>query len=248
MRLNRFINHIMDESINDKFIFKAVFMGGIPGSGKSFMAELLTQNILPRIVNTDKIEEFRDKWHTKHELKYSLDWNRDGKRIELLNKNQLALYFNSVLPLLLDGTSKNIHSVVKRIKILKSIGYDICGIWVHTPLELAKIRAADRKRKVDPEYIEAAYNELDVSRAILKSNVDIFKDISNNEPSKEDAKAKFPIKLYNRVIDFYKSPLKNPIGIKLRDELITNKNKYLSDAEGYSLDKLKKLANEWYTT
>ena len=62
----------LNESINDKGIFKAIFLVGIPGSGKSYTASKLNGVISPKIVNTDiaveymikklKIESHKDNW------------------------------------------------------------------------------------------------------------------------------------------------------------------------------------------
>ena len=42
------------ESINDKGLFKALFIVGMPYAGKSYTVSEITGEISPRIVNTDK--------------------------------------------------------------------------------------------------------------------------------------------------------------------------------------------------
>ena len=49
----------LNEGINDKGLYKAVFLGGTPGSGKSYVQKQVKDGTIePRIVNTDKFIEF----------------------------------------------------------------------------------------------------------------------------------------------------------------------------------------------
>ena len=58
----KFENYLITEGINDKGIFKAVFMVGFPGAGKSFViTKIKSGEVEPRIVNTDKTIEFMSK-------------------------------------------------------------------------------------------------------------------------------------------------------------------------------------------
>lgn len=43
----------LTESINDKGKFKAIFIIGIPGSGKTYTISKLKGIISPRVINTD---------------------------------------------------------------------------------------------------------------------------------------------------------------------------------------------------
>lgn len=59
MRLSKYL---LTESINDKGIFKAIFMAGTPGAGKSYVINKINDGkIQPRIVNTDKLTEYFGK-------------------------------------------------------------------------------------------------------------------------------------------------------------------------------------------
>ena len=48
----------ISESINDKGIFKAVFVIGLPGAGKSYTVSQLRGSVSPKVVNTDIAAEF----------------------------------------------------------------------------------------------------------------------------------------------------------------------------------------------
>ena len=48
----------MDEGVNDPHIFKAVFLAGGPGSGKSFVAKKILGGTGLRSINSDEVYEF----------------------------------------------------------------------------------------------------------------------------------------------------------------------------------------------
>ena len=48
---------LLKESINDKYLFKAIFMAGGPGSGKSFVNKKMFGGIQAKVVNSDDIFE-----------------------------------------------------------------------------------------------------------------------------------------------------------------------------------------------
>ena len=93
------------EGIQDKGIFKAMFMAGHPGSGKTYTAtKIRSGSIEAKIVNTDKLFPFfKEFWGTIE------GWTKIKDRVKNINKDQLALYINSILPLAVDGTAGRSH-------------------------------------------------------------------------------------------------------------------------------------------
>jgi dephospho-CoA kinase len=57
MRVNEILQSI-EEGVNDPHIFKAVFLAGGPGSGKSFVANKMLKGTGLRTVNSDDIYEY----------------------------------------------------------------------------------------------------------------------------------------------------------------------------------------------
>lgn len=122
----RFSNYIK-ESINDVGIFKAIFMGGTPGAGKSYViSKISSGRIEPRIVNTDKFTEFIGNG-------YNVDWDVYGSKIETLTKKQFIHYINGVLPLWIDSTSNNPLTMSRRSRNFEKhwiwCWYDLSGNW-----------------------------------------------------------------------------------------------------------------------
>ena len=147
----------LNESINDKGLFKAVFVVGPPGSGKSYTLSKLTGNIEPRIVNTDIALEYMSKklGITASSENWKTVFRDTTKR---MTSNKLFSYLDGMLPLFIDGTSNNTSNILQRAGILESLGYDVAMIFVNTDIETAKKRAKDRaqkiNREVDEEFIE----------------------------------------------------------------------------------------------
>lgn len=227
----------MSESIEDKGIFKAVFMAGTPGSGKSYVIKRINSGVIePRIVNTDIWTEwFGDGG--------SVDWKEYGGRIKLLSKKQLSLYLNSLLPLWVDGTSGNPPAMMRRNGILKSLGYDTAMIWIDTPLEDALERNRNRKRVVDEDMIKRMYDKVSSLKPYYVSEFSNFTEILNGEGELID---KTIISAYRKMEKFFNSPIQNPIGKEFEDTMRKNKWKYMSEVPGYDIQYINKIVDAWY--
>ena len=115
-----FSEHIkeIEEGVNDPAIFKAIFLAGGPGSGKSFIVGKTGLTSLGfKVVNPDTAFE-------KALNKAGLEMNPDnifsvkgqdirGRAKELTNKQQ-ELYVKGRLGLVIDGTGKDLyHHVIQ---------------------------------------------------------------------------------------------------------------------------------------
>lgn len=230
----RFID-FLTESVNDKGIFKSVFICGCPGSGKSYTRQRLGGSIDPRVVNTDTWTEFLKAYGDEK-------WHFFSEKIKHLSTEQLVLYMNSVLPLFVEGTSAVSSAVFRREGILKSLGYDTAFIWVETPIEIALERASKRERPVDPKFIKDMYDKVGQLKPFYKSQFKYFFEISNGEGELSDNALS---KLYTKIQGWYSKPLENPIGIQTVEKLRERKEKYLTDSL-YSMDQLRRLVFAWY--
>lgn len=221
------------EGIEDKGIFKAVFLAGHPGSGKSYtLSRIKSGQIEPRIVNTDKFVE-----HYKN-----ADWMKIGDRVRRLNNSQLVLYLNSMLPLAIDGTSGSISAMLRRRGLLESIGYDTAMVFVNTDLDTAIKRVQQRERKVDPEFIKKSFRQLNDNKAFYRSKFDTFIEVDNGEGELTDEAITHAFKF---VTSFYNSPVKNPIGKRRMAEMRQKGWKYL-DPNVMTLDEIKRIVSVWY--
>ena len=184
MRLKRYLDNLLAESINDRAIFKAVFVAGTPGAGKSYTIRKLTSGqISPRIVNTDIYTEYFGKGANLS----AQEWELYGTKIEHLSFEKLYQYINSVLPLWIDSTSANPSNTIRRKGILESFGYDTAAVFINTFLETSIKRNANRTRKVPEDFIRDVYNKIQRIKPFYKNNFKHFWEINNDDGELTDS-------------------------------------------------------------
>jgi len=232
--MNFLNNELIYESINDRGLFKAVFMSGIPGSGKSsVLTKIKSGSVEPRIVNVDKVTEFLNI----NDIYSVYD------KSKIISKNQLALYLNSALPLFIDTTGCNINRLKNRINALEYMGYDTSMVFINTSLETALYRAKKRIRKVPQEVIKEYYEKLLKFRDDVKDLFSFNMELNNDDGELTD---EVIIKAYKKISFFYDGVIQNPIGKERYDLMKKNNWKYL-DPNIMKIDDIKKIIDKWYT-
>jgi len=232
MRLEDYIT----EGINDQGIFKACFMCGSAGSGKSYtLSKVKSGSIEPRIVNTDKVFPLFKQWWSK-------DWDKIKIKVKTINKNQLAGYINSMLPLAVDGTAGKPSVVLKRVGLLEFFGYDVGMIFINTSLETALERASQRERQVDRDFIIQVHKEVEAAKNFYRGKFSTWMEINNDEGMLTD---KVIVNAFKFMGKFYDSPIQNPVGKQYKEKLIENGEKYLSPTI-LSMEKIKNTVDAWY--
>ena len=161
-----FAEHIkeIDEGVNDPAIFKAIFLAGGPGSGKSFIVGKTGLTSLGfKVVNPDTAFE-------KALNKAGLEMNPDnifsikgqdirGRAKELTNKQQ-ELYVKGRLGLVIDGTGKDASKILRQRGLLQKLGYSTAMILVNTDKETALKRNDARPRRLDPDEVGKMWDEV----------------------------------------------------------------------------------------
>lgn len=247
---------MLREGINDVNLFKAVFLAGGPGSGKSFINEIFIGqddiNLSPLGVKVLNSDSFFEKKLTDLNLSFIIDKDSDEyeKQMEareaakILAANQAFLYIDGMLPLIIDGTGKDFKKISKQASILEGIGYDVSMLFVNTSLETALARNAKRKRTVDPELVEDMWlevqNNLGAFQDFFGSNNFYIVDNSNDFDDPQ-AQAEFEKKLFKKGMQVFNAPLENYLGRMIIKKLRDSGGKYLSDLELiYSEEEIRK--------
>lgn len=157
----------LEEGINDPGIFKAVFLAGGPGSGKSFIVgQTGLQSFGLKLINSDDAFE---RALAKVGMEPSPDniFSSKGQsirdRAKLLTNKRQEQWIDGRLGLVIDGTGKNYQKISNQASKLRSIGYDVAMIFVNTDLETAQARNKSRPRTL-PDKVVA----------------DLWKDVQNN--------------------------------------------------------------------
>ena len=143
------------EGVYDPGIFKAFFLAGGPGSGKTFVTQSAFAGTGLKLVNSDvKFERDLKKANLSlkmpDEEKYFRDRIRQGAK-EFVGK-QIDTYLKGRLGMIVDSTARDYPSIQRQYNLLRNIGYDCYMIFVNTSLDVALERNRTRSRSI-PEYI-----------------------------------------------------------------------------------------------
>ena len=145
----------LQEGLNDPNIFKAFFLAGGPGSGKSFVVRATTGGTGLQIVNSDDaFERYLKQAGLSQKMPEDETDQRDveRKRAKRVTKARQGGYLEGRLGLIIDGTGKDYDKIAKQSNELKQLGYDTHMIFVNTSLDVALERNAKRDRSV-PESV-----------------------------------------------------------------------------------------------
>ena len=146
------------EGVNDPAIFKAVFLAGGPGSGKSFIVGKTGLTALGfKVVNSDDAFEAamtKAGMETTPDNIFSVQGQEIRNKAKILTGTKQTRYIQGRLGLVIDGTGKDTEKIKKQAKSLKKLGYDVAMIFVNTDLKTAQDRNMMRARTLPPTEVE----------------------------------------------------------------------------------------------
>ena len=175
------------EGVYDPGIFKAFFLAGGAGSGKSYSAEKATgsaagkfswdssmEKITPgkvgpfglKVVNSDEQLEYglmkakmssNMKAYTSGEIERKELIRTKAKKV---TKKREQLWINGRLGLIIDGTAKDLTKLGIKKKALEDVGYDTYMIFVNTSIDVAIQQNNARARKLPDQIIRDTWNEV----------------------------------------------------------------------------------------
>ena len=179
----------LQEGLNDPNIFKAFFLAGGPGSGKSYVVRKTTGGTGLQIVNSDDaFERYLKNAGLSQKMPEDETAERDVERARAkrVTKARQGGYIEGRLGIIIDGTGKDYDKIAKQSIQLRQLGYDTHMIFVNTSLDTALERNAARDRSV-PESI-AVRSWKDVQSNIGKFSQHFRQNfvVVDNNDSKED--------------------------------------------------------------
>jgi shikimate kinase len=188
----------LTEGVNDPHIFKAVFMAGCPGAGKSYVSKALFGGSGLRVVNTDQALEYL---MAKHGLDPTMpDEEKEERDIQRRHAKQLTStrqqnYVDGRLGLIIDGTGKDDGKIQNAKKELENIGYETRMVFVDTDLETAHERNMKRpERSVKPELLTDTFKTCrrvgGKLRRIFNFSKEDFQVINNSKNSETEDELK----------------------------------------------------------
>ena len=161
MKINE-VTQSLEEGPNDPHIFKAVFMAGGPGSGKSYVAKQMLGGSGLRSINSDEIYEYLAQKQEidlgNPEVVASPAGEEAREKAKKLTHKRRGHYLDGRLGVVIDGTGKDVARVQQDVTALKKIGYDCVMIMVNTSLEQAQKQNQQRTRTVPAEIVSKMWN------------------------------------------------------------------------------------------
>jgi|TARA_R110002167_G_scaffold10560_1_gene48123 predicted kinase len=177
------------EGLNDPNIFKAFFLAGGPGSGKSYVVGKTTGGTgLVTINSDDAFEIMLKKAGLDAKMPKSEEEPRDAVRARAkeVTTERRGNAVNGRLGLIIDGTGREYDKIVKQSIQLKQLGYDTHMIFVNTSLDTALLRNSERSRTVPEDIAIKSWKD-------VQSNIGKFSQhfrqsfiVVDNNDSKED--------------------------------------------------------------
>jgi len=151
------------EGVYDPNIFKAVFMAGGPGSGKSHIAGKTTGGLGLKIINSDDaFERFLTKEGLSLKMPDSETLERDieRSRAKKVTASKKFLAVRGRLGIIIDGTGHKYDKIADQASMLQQLGYETSMVFVNTSLEVALHRNEQRTRSVKPTLVKKSWKDV----------------------------------------------------------------------------------------
>ena len=200
----------LQEGLQDPNIFKAFFLAGGPGSGKSYVVRKTTGGTGLKVVNSDDafeklLKDANLSLKMPPEEKEPRDMVRS--RAKEITKSRRDNYVEGRIGLIIDGTGRDYDKIASQSKDLRQLGYDTHMIFVNTSLDTALQRNAERARSVPESIVVKSWND-------VQSNIGKFSQhfrqnfiVVDNNDSEEDVMT--PV--FKQIKGLLKKKVKSPI-------------------------------------
>ena len=154
------------EGVYDPNIFKAFFLAGGPGSGKSWVSERALSGMGLKVINSDS-SFARALEKEKMSLNFATqDPKEIARRDDIRSKAkartgvQLKMALEGRLGLILDSTARDVARIESEANTMKHIVYDVHMIFVNTSLEVALKRNQMRARKLPDAIVINSHRQI----------------------------------------------------------------------------------------
>jgi shikimate kinase len=206
----------LEEGVNDPAIFKAVFLAGGPGSGKSFIVGKTALSSLGfKVVNSDEVFENNMKKagiEMNPENIFSIQGQEIRNKSKSITSKRQEMYITGRLGLVIDGTGKDYAKIMKQKENLESLGYETAMIFVNTDELTAVTRNNDRERSLETDTVKKMWsqvqNNLGKFQAAFSANLFIVDNSAGADYKKG------VMRIYRKVMAWSKVKPKNSLSAK----------------------------------
>ena len=171
----------LQEGVYDPNIFKAFFLAGGPGSGKSYVVGRTTAMFGMRIVNSDEVfEKMIKNAGMTMKMDTALGRQQEPERDKLrdtakrITKLRQKNYIEGRLGLIIDGTGKDYNKIEGQMRELQQLGYESHMIFVNTSLDVALERNQKRDRTLPEPIVVKSWND-------VQKNIGKFSQLFKNK-------------------------------------------------------------------
>ena len=214
-------NEFIIEGMYDPSIFKAIFLAGGPGSGKSYVAGKATGGLGMKVVNSDDIYELKLKSSglgmdfTKFDEKDFEKSQIIRDKAKKLTKMRMKQWVDGRLGMIIDGTGKDFDKIKSASEGLRGLGYDTLMIFVNTSLDVALQRNQMRSRTLPDEIVKTSWEDVQKNLGKFQSYFGNknFIIVDNNDASEDVFR-----KVFVKIRSIVQEPLQNHIAKKWIDK------------------------------
>lgn len=216
---------ILLEGVHDKGIFKAIFLGGGPGSGKDYVLDNTLAGHGLTEINSDRALEFL---MDKHNLDKKMPADQEAQRNEVRKKAKNITELRQMLAihgrngLIINGTADDPEKVGKIKDLLEKLGYETSLLMVNTRDEVSQQRNIERGqrggrtvpesiRKEKWDSVQAARPELSKMFGSNYMEFDNSEDLRMAPPDVQQAKKQEMLQIFKNVQKFVTKPPKNDV-------------------------------------
>ncbi len=217
------------EGVHVKHIFKAIFLAGGPGSGKSSVVNTIFNNPDEsqvrsltstglKVVNLDIAFEYLKK---KHKIPVDAETftkeqnSMAGKlmyKARMIAQRQMNFYLEGKLGIIIDGTGGSYNPIAAKKKMLEDLGYDCYMIFVDTTMKTAIQRNQDRNdRRLHDKVVKRAWKGVQNNKKAYKS---LFGGKIKVISTEKTQPGELPRGAKSHVMKFLNKAIDNPIAIK----------------------------------
>ncbi len=263
--------NVLLEGVHDKGIFKAVFLGGGPGSGKDFVLDKTLAGHGLTEINSDKALEFL---MDKNNLDMKMPENEKEERELVRGKAKSMTELKQKLALMgrngviVNGTGDDVEKIKKIKERLEQLGYDTSMVMVNTADEVSRQRNIERGqrggRTVPEEIRKGKWDAVQAARAEhaklfgdnyteFDNSLDLRKESPVDDATKE-AKQKELVDIFKKVQKFVAKPPKSPRAkfwisseLQKKDTTKIDTTKHVTPHEGSNAaEQAKELGLQYY--
>ena len=221
---------LLNEGRYDKFIFRAIFVCGAPGSGKTTISKKLgLDHIGLKLLDVDETVRLLHKINPAH--------HPEAKRPEAnaFTEKRLGMWAREHLGLVINTTGRNETSILRLRQELEKNLYKTFMLFVDVDENIARQRVADRPvkslnpadmgRKTSRKYFQRSYPAVNYNLPLYKiafgKNMSV---VSNNERPEDESSLEEARKNINRFLseeisseaakligDIHREPVSTPI-------------------------------------